>query len=260
MNLDMKIVICTTPIRAVPSDHPPFGSMAIIQALRGAGYDPYSLDIDCLRPSEEDLRRFFREYRPDVLGISGVDDEECYLLSVSDIDAADETGFSNLTDSDFWTVQSWRRRIILECIINYRAKRKLPPPSLREIFLHTLYRKLRPAAYEELRRAHSYAGGLDYSRPSYFNFLYALYYDVIASYLYPARTPVLWLWLLAREFRRLSLPRFAAYALEALRYRILGPRSDRAADYRSVRKLVDALPPVHAGPSEAAMAPLRSGR
>ena len=37
----MKIVICTTPIRAHPTDYPPFGSMAIVQALSRAGFDPY---------------------------------------------------------------------------------------------------------------------------------------------------------------------------------------------------------------------------
>ena len=197
--------------------------------------------------------------RKGLLGTT-IEDEENYLLGISDIDAADETGFFNLTDSSFWTVQSWRRRITLECIANYRAKNKLPPPSFREIFLHMVYRKLRPAAYDELRRVNSYAGGLDFSRPTYFNFLYALYYDVIASYLYPVRTQVLWLWLLAREFKRLSLPRFLAYALETLRCRLRDSRSDRAEEYRSVRKMLDDLPPVRTSPSEAAMVALRSGR
>ena len=68
----MKIVICTTPIRDSPSDHPPFGSLAVIQALRAAGYDPYFLDIDGLRPSFQEVARFLQDYRPDVVGISGV--------------------------------------------------------------------------------------------------------------------------------------------------------------------------------------------
>jgi hypothetical protein len=33
----MKICICTTPIRPVPTEFPPFGSMAIIQSLKDAG-------------------------------------------------------------------------------------------------------------------------------------------------------------------------------------------------------------------------------
>src|SRR5437588_9544418 len=68
----MKIVINTTPIRPVPTTYPPFGSMAVIQSLRGAGYDPYFYDIDGLRPSFEEVELFFAERRPDVLGISAV--------------------------------------------------------------------------------------------------------------------------------------------------------------------------------------------
>lgn len=68
----MNIVICTTPIRPVPTNYPPFGSLAVIQSLRQAGYDPYFYDIDALRPSFEEVVEFFRARRPDVLGISAV--------------------------------------------------------------------------------------------------------------------------------------------------------------------------------------------
>ena len=68
----MNIVLCTTPIRPSPTDYPPFGSMALIQSLRAAGYDPYFYDIDGLRPSFEQVVEFFKEQTPDVLGISAV--------------------------------------------------------------------------------------------------------------------------------------------------------------------------------------------
>lgn len=68
----MKIVICTTPIRPVPTNYPPFGSMALIQSLRQAGYDPFFYDIDGLRPSFDEVVDFFRDQKPDVLGISAV--------------------------------------------------------------------------------------------------------------------------------------------------------------------------------------------
>ncbi len=68
----MKIVICTTPIRPTPTDYPPFGSMAIIQSLRKDGWDPTFYDIDGLRPSPEDVERFFAESQPDIVGISAV--------------------------------------------------------------------------------------------------------------------------------------------------------------------------------------------
>jgi anaerobic magnesium-protoporphyrin IX monomethyl ester cyclase len=68
----VKIILCTTPIRPVPTDYPPFGSLAIIQALRNAAYDPVFLDIDGLRPSFEDVIARFRREAPDVVGISAV--------------------------------------------------------------------------------------------------------------------------------------------------------------------------------------------
>lgn len=68
----MNIVINTTPIRPVPTDYPPFGSMAVIQSLRSAGFDPHFYDIDCLRPSFEDVVAFFERRKPDIVGISAV--------------------------------------------------------------------------------------------------------------------------------------------------------------------------------------------
>lgn len=68
----MKIVICTTPIRPTPTDYPPFGSLAVIQALRGAGYDPVFLDIDGLRPSFDQVLERLQSEAPDVIGISAV--------------------------------------------------------------------------------------------------------------------------------------------------------------------------------------------
>lgn len=68
----MKIVICTTPIRPVPTDYPPLGSLAVIQALRSAGYEPIFYDIDGLRPSFPEVIRWLQQEAPDVVGISAV--------------------------------------------------------------------------------------------------------------------------------------------------------------------------------------------
>ncbi|MBM4133145.1 MAG: radical SAM protein [Nitrospira sp.] len=68
----MKIVICTTPIRPTPTDYPPFGSLAVLQALREAGYDPVFLDIDGLRPSFAQVLDRLQAEAPDVIGISAV--------------------------------------------------------------------------------------------------------------------------------------------------------------------------------------------
>lgn len=68
----MKIIICTVPIRPVPTNYPPFGSLAVIQALRSAGYDPIFFDIDGLRPALSEVVEYVRRETPDILGISAV--------------------------------------------------------------------------------------------------------------------------------------------------------------------------------------------
>ena len=68
----MKIMLCTTPIGPEPDTFPPFGSLAIMQALRRAGHDPIFFDIDALRPPFEEVIARFRHEAPDVVGISAV--------------------------------------------------------------------------------------------------------------------------------------------------------------------------------------------
>ena len=72
---DMKIMICTSRIRpdGLQTSFPPYGSLAIIQALMRAGYTDTSLfDIDGLRPPYSEVVAHFQRERPDVVGISGV--------------------------------------------------------------------------------------------------------------------------------------------------------------------------------------------
>ncbi|MBI5202726.1 MAG: B12-binding domain-containing radical SAM protein [Elusimicrobia bacterium] len=187
-------------------------------------------------------------------------EEEAYLELDSDVEAADDTKFINFTDWDYLTVQSWRRRIILECTAHYRKVRNLPPPSVMEIYQHTLLRYISPKRYEALKAEAAAKDGLDYNTGGYFNLQRSLFYDVISAYLYPIRTPLLWLWLLVREYKRLGPATFAGHVWEALKRRIAGPSHDAFADYRSLRKVVDGVTPAPAGPTEAAMAPLRAGR
>ena len=68
----MKILICTTPIRPVPTDYPPIGSLAVIQALREAGTQPVFYDIDGLRPSFQEVIEKLKREAPDLIGISAV--------------------------------------------------------------------------------------------------------------------------------------------------------------------------------------------
>lgn len=68
----MKIVICTTPIRPTPTSYPPFGSLAVLQALRSAGFDPVFFDIDGLRPSFPEVLQRLEAEAPNLIGISAV--------------------------------------------------------------------------------------------------------------------------------------------------------------------------------------------
>lgn len=68
----MRICICTTPIRPKPTTFPPFGSMAIIQSLRGIGEDVKFFNIDFFRYSHDQVVAYFAEHQFDVVGISAV--------------------------------------------------------------------------------------------------------------------------------------------------------------------------------------------
>lgn len=190
-----------------------------------------------------------------------LDDEEKYLELISDVDIMDDTKFLNFTDCDYLTVQSWRHRLILECIHHYGRVKGLPAPSLRDVYRHTITRRFQPKRYAELRRAA--AGGdseLDYAKGGYFNLQRSLYYDIISAHLYRLRTPVLWLWMLVREYRHLGLRPLAGRVVEALRHRLAGPPHARFKDYRSARKIVIDIAAKPSTESELAMEPFRAGR
>ena len=68
----MKICICTTPIRPIPTTYPPFGSMAIIQALRKMGENAQFYNIDFFRYSHSEIEKYFKEHQFDIVGISAV--------------------------------------------------------------------------------------------------------------------------------------------------------------------------------------------
>ena len=68
-----KILIITTPIRPIPTDFPPLGSLSVITALNKAGFHNTELyNIDYLRPEYSDVINYIKEKKPDILGISAV--------------------------------------------------------------------------------------------------------------------------------------------------------------------------------------------
>lgn len=68
----MKICICTTPIRPVPTNFPPLGSMAIIDSLGEANEDVFFYNIDYFRYEADEVEAYFSEGQFDIVGISAV--------------------------------------------------------------------------------------------------------------------------------------------------------------------------------------------
>ena len=69
----IKTIVCTTPIRPIPTDFYPMASMLIVGSLRRAGYEnTYLYNIDLNRPSFDEVINHFIKEKPDVVGISAV--------------------------------------------------------------------------------------------------------------------------------------------------------------------------------------------
>lgn len=184
-------------------------------------------------------------------------DEERYLLSISDINAADETKFLNFTDSDHLSVQSWRRRITLETTHHYRKVRNLPRPPLRDVFHDLVLRKFWPSRYKTDRYGTGDSRN-DYTKGGYFNLQRNLNYHLISAYCYPLGPLIVWAWLLRQELKRLPFSEFLSHFIQFLKAK-LSP-SPEPMQPESLRRLLQRLAPKPLTPDEEAMAPLREGR
>lgn len=70
---DPKVVFCTTPIRPVPTDYAPVGSLSVISALNRAGFNNIEFyNIDLVRPKFDEAVAHVVAAKPDVLAISAV--------------------------------------------------------------------------------------------------------------------------------------------------------------------------------------------
>ena len=76
-----------------------------------------------------------------TIGLIGstLEEEEAYLLSISDVDAGDDTKFLNFTNYPYLTVQSWRPRVMYEATAHWHRvraieKRAAPAPSDESAF------------------------------------------------------------------------------------------------------------------------------
>ena len=73
IKLSPSILIVTTPLRPVPTDFPPMGSLSVISALKKTGFDKTEFyNIDFLQPSFSDVLNYIENKKLDILGISAV--------------------------------------------------------------------------------------------------------------------------------------------------------------------------------------------
>jgi anaerobic magnesium-protoporphyrin IX monomethyl ester cyclase len=68
----MKVCIITTPIRPIPTQFPPMGSMFIIQSLREDGHDVDFFHIDYHRYTHQQILDYFKNHKYDAVGVSAV--------------------------------------------------------------------------------------------------------------------------------------------------------------------------------------------
>jgi anaerobic magnesium-protoporphyrin IX monomethyl ester cyclase len=69
----LKILLITTPLRPIPTEFPPLGSLSVATSLKNAGFDKTEFyNIDFLRPSFSDALDYIENKKPDILGISAV--------------------------------------------------------------------------------------------------------------------------------------------------------------------------------------------
>jgi hypothetical protein len=187
-------------------------------------------------------------------------EEEEYLLSISDIDAADDTKMPNYTEYDGLTVRSWRRRVVMEVMKSYHDHNKTPRPSFPVFVWRLLTKGIKKTgdhyATEQERRRSIVE---EYSKGGYFNLQRDLSYDVIVAYFYPVRNVILSAWLIQEEIRRLPLREVARHVVAWIRCHFFESNVDKL-EAESLRQIMSRLAPAPIGASERAMQPLREGR
>ena len=185
-------------------------------------------------------------------------DEERYLLSISDINAQDDTKTLNFTDFDYLTVRSWRRTIVLEVMRHYYRHNGVPVPGFFSFCAKLLREKFfkKGVGAGSASRADQAIG--DYSKGGYFNLSRDLGYDVIVAYFYPVRKLILAFWLLQDEIRHRPFREFLKDVSGWLSLRLKGGAPEQAT--ASLRKIVADLTPPLVTANERAMQPMRDGR
>lgn len=193
------------------------------------------------------------EYARDV-GLIGrtIEDEEQYLLDISDTNAVDDTKFLNFSQYDYFTVQAWRPRLVFNAEANWFRKHGWKTPA--NVYKETMGDVVIPeVGIEE-----------DFQRGGYFNLGHIMirqpwFYRFISNPIaYPLRALYSAVYVLSHDIRVLSKRQILAYCWQFLQYKVKRPTPLK--DYRSLRPVMKDRAPSPETQSEESMQPLRLGR
>jgi radical SAM superfamily enzyme YgiQ (UPF0313 family) len=191
-----------------------------------------------------------------------LEDEESYLLEISDVNANDDSKFLNFTKQDYLTVRSWRQQIKIECLAHYLRHNNLYNGRLSDIVRNLSWliplNRFDPERYIQLKATKSGTKSDYYTQGSYFNISRQRYNYVVAGAFYPIRHVFIWAWLLITHFKQFPVKVFVKDLWETISRRMR--RQSGEIPYKSLRKVVAEIAPAPQSPSEAAMVPLRAGR
>jgi hypothetical protein len=189
-----------------------------------------------------------------------LEDEEEYLWTISDSDAAVDT--MNYTSSDHLTVQSWRQKIVAETVGHYYRHNKLPTAGalecLRKVVLPEMLHRLWPSRFAP-PTAGQVGVGMDYEQGGYFN-LTVKNVDVVYSSLYRFRTVVIWGVVLVNDLIRLPFREFLVCLWQCALAKLRGPRQGPEKIAQSLRKVMQETRAQPSTVSEESMQALRNGR
>jgi len=185
-----------------------------------------------------------------------LEEEEEYLINISNINAVDDRKFLNFTKYDYLTVQSWRPKIIFDSEANWYKTRGWKA-ALNRPEATRLGTQLPDFEAEENED--------DDSRTGYFNMghtffiRHPLFYRLLSSPLgYPLRVIYPALFLLAKDVKRMPKRQLMWYLGEYLWRKV--KKRPGLKDLRSLRKVMNERTPIAVTSSEENMEPLRLGR
>jgi len=207
-------------------------SINYIQALPGTPVYEYARSTGLIGPSLED--------------------EEEYLIRISDTNAVDDVKTLNFTQYDYLTMQSWRPRLVFNAEANWYKKRGWKPvdPVPEAIRMDEAVPDESPDNDFE-RGGYFRLGHIVYRNPKFYRLLSMPIFFPLRM-MYPAA------YVLIHDYRILSKRRLLGHIVEFFKRKII--KRPHLKDFISLRKIMEARNPEPTTKSDESMLPLRSGR